>query len=189
MPSDALDMPSTSEPLESVPAEPLAAWTLAPGVDLDSEDPALVAEGKRICIALTKAGARCSAPALTAANLCSAHAGRLDARRGGQARAEKLRLGREDAEKRAADARLGTRAIVTAALAEKHEQIRLAIHGLADRAADGDRAAALALIPWINQGLGMPATSGSVEVHTPEGALPLDALDTASLRALLHASP
>ena len=92
------------------------------------------------------------------------------------------------AENRAAAARLGTRGVVAEALREKHAEIRLAIHGLADRAASGDRAAALALIPWPNQGMGMPATSGSVEVSTPEGAMPLDALDTASLRALL-ASP
>ena len=162
--------------------------TLAPEVSLDAHDPADVGGPRRLCVALARAGTRCRATAPRGAILCNAHAGTLDSSAGGHARAAKLRLVREGAENRAAAARLGTRGVVAEALREKHAEIRLAIHGLADRAASGDRAAALALIPWLNQGMGMPATSGSVEVSTPEGAMPLDALDTASLRALL-ASP
>jgi hypothetical protein len=200
MRSDALDVPSDPEapPEAQDPASTQASgdgWalpanvTLAAGVSIEAADPSDVGGPRRQCVAATKAGPRCSAPALGEEILCAIHAGRVDPAAGGHARARKLRLVREGAENRAAEARLGTRAVVSAALAEKHEQIRTAIHGLADRAADGDRAAALALIPWINQGLGMPATSGSIEVSTPEGEQALDALDTASLRALLHASP
>jgi hypothetical protein len=86
-------------------------------------------------------------------------------------------------------ARMGTRAVVAAALAAKHEEITSAIGLLADRAADGDRQAALALLPFMTQALGTPAAAAPTTVSTPEGEVDLGALDTASLKALLAPSP
>jgi hypothetical protein len=186
MPSGALpDQPEESggEP------QPEEAWVTAPEVDLDSEDPALTATGRRICIALTRAGTRCSAPALLTGLHCSAHAGLLDPRAGGLARAQKLRLVADEARDRMITARLGTRAIVAAALAEKHEEIRLAIHELADRAADGDRQAALALLPYMTQALGTPSQAQPETLQVDGEDVDLSALDTASLRALLRTEP
>src|SRR5262245_34678274 len=60
---------------------------LAHGVDLAAEDPAAVG-GRRRCVALTKAGERCPTTCPTDSILCAVHAGRLDPRRGGQARAQ-----------------------------------------------------------------------------------------------------
>lgn len=189
MPSDASEMPAEPEPLETEAANEPPAWTLAEGVDLDSPDPADVGARTRQCVAATQAGARCRAPAINGEILCSHHAGRLDAAAGGHARARKLRLVREEAQNREINARLGTRAVVAAALAAKHEQITSAIGLLADRAADGDRQCALALLPFMTQALGTPAAAAATVVATPEGDVDLSALDTASLRALLHAEP
>jgi hypothetical protein len=160
--------------------------TVAPGVDLDALDPAEVGGRTRQCVAATLAGERCRAPAIREMLVCSLHAGRLDSSAGGHARAQKLRLVAEEAETRMATARMGTRAIVAAALAEKHEEIRLAVHDLADRAADGDRQAALALLPYMTQALGTPAQAGPVTLPTEDGEVDLSTLDTASLRALLR---
>jgi hypothetical protein len=189
MRSDALEIEEHEEPLETEAGASEPAWTLAPGVDLDSDDPAAVEGRTRQCVALTKAGARCSAPALTSDLVCSAHAGLLDASAGGLARAQKLRLVREEAQERAVEAAMGTRATIAAALREKHAEIRLAVHGLADRAADGDRQAALALLPFVTQALGTPSPSGPDVVRVEGESVDLSALDTASLKALLAAQP
>lgn len=189
MPSDASAMPADDEGLETEAAVSPPAWTLGPGVDLDALDPTLTDGGRRVCIAATKAGARCQAPAIRDEVLCSHHAGRLDAAAGGHARAQKLRLVRESAENRVITARMGTRATIAAALAEKHEQIRLAVHNLADRAADGDRQAALAILPFITQALGTPAAAAPTLVGEGADAVDLSALDTASLKALLSPEP
>lgn len=165
-------------------------FSLAPDVDLDAPDPALMDDGRRSCIAATRAGTRCRATPARDLAVCNAHAGRLDSSAGGHALAAKRREARDEARNREIEARLGTRGVVVSALAAKHAEIRLAIGQLADRAAAGDRQCALALIPWLNQGLGMPAASTPVVVATPEGEMALDALDTASLQALLaHPSP
>jgi hypothetical protein len=159
-------------------------------VDQGAEDPALGEDGVRRCIALTRAGERClTRPALDLV-LCNAHAGRLDPRKGGQARARKLRLVAERAMDRRAEAALGTRAVVAAALREKHDEIRAAIHLLADQASAGDRQAALALIPWINQGLGLPAAQAGLVTDPNTGEqTDLSALSTAQLKALLASHP
>ena len=142
MPSAALEMPPDEEGLEPLPD----GVTVAAEVDLDSPDPTLT-EGRRRCVSVSKAGTRCQVNAITGLLVCSAHAGRLDSSAGGKAKAEKLRLVAEEAQERAINARLGTRAIVAAALAEKHAEIRLAVHQLADAEAEGDRQCALALLP------------------------------------------
>ena len=190
MPSDALALPSDENGGYEAASEPLAlippGITLAPEVDSEAADPALTEGGRRVCVAATVAGPRCQAPAIRDLILCSAHAGRLDSAAGGRARAEQLRLVRDEAQNREITARLGTRAIVANALKEKHEEIRLAVHALADLASEGDRQAALALIPWINQGLGMPSPTQATAVVQVEGEeLDLKSLDTAQLRALL----
>lgn len=154
-------------------------------VDLGAADPAQLPDGRRSCIAASRAGTRCRATPKRGEQLCNVHAGRLDPAAGGHALAAKRRADAEEAREREIEARLGTRAIVAAALREKAPQIRLAIGQLADRAADGDRACALALIPWLNQGLGTPAMQGDAPSPVGEGELDLAALDTASLRALL----
>lgn len=189
MRSDALPLPSDEEPLETEAAPEPPAWTLAEGIDLDSDDPALLADGRRLCVAATKAGTRCSAPAITGEHLCAIHAGRLDPAAGGHARAASLRLVREEAQERAVEAAMGTRATIAAALREKHAEIRLAVHGLADRAADGDRQAALALLPFVTQALGTPSPSGPDVVRVEGESVDLSALDTASLKALLASHP
>jgi hypothetical protein len=159
--------------------------TRHPSVDWEVLDPCRTGAAKRQCVAVTKAGQRCSAPALTALVLCSAHAGRLDARAGGRARAKALRDAKDLAETRFVEARLGTRAVVASALAAKHAEIRSAISALADMAAEGDRQAALALIPWINQGLGMPGSVVPLANASDNEARDLRSLSTAELRALL----
>lgn len=179
-------MPEDARPLEEPEPQP---WPLAPGVDPTAEDPALTAEGIRQCVALTRAGERCPTRALRDDVYCSPHAGLLDSSAGGLARAQKLRLVADEARERMVTARLGTRAIVAAALAEKHEEIRLAIHELADRAADGDRQAALALLPYMTQALGTPAQAGPATLQVEGEDVDLSTLDTASLRALLRTTP
>jgi hypothetical protein len=158
---------------------------LAEGIDLDAEDPAEEERGRRRCIATKKAGGRCTAPAANGYLLCGIHAGLADPRKGALARAKKLREARERREDRAAVARLGTRAVVATALAEKAEQVHQAVRLLCDSAAAGDLKSAQALIPWINQALGMPTER--VEHRKPGSLEELEQMDTAQLEALVAA--
>ena len=80
---------------------------------------------------------------------------------------------------------MGTRAIIAAALAEKHDEVRAAVHALADAAADGDRQCALALLPFMTQALGTPVQATPTSVLVEGEELDLSTLDTASLKALL----
>lgn len=181
----------THDPLRAVPSLDRTlpeGVTRDPTVDWEALDPCRTGAVKRQCVATRKSGGRCTAPALTALVLCSAHAGKLDASLGGKTRAERVNARKDEAETRFVEARLGTRAVVASALAAKHEQIRAAISALADLAAEGDRQAALALIPWINQGLGMP---GAVAPESNASDTPKDlrSLSTHELRAMLMAPP
>lgn len=160
---------------------PGVGW--ADGVNVDADDPALLDSGKRQCIAVKAAGGRCGAPAVGELLLCSVHGGLTDPRLAGLKRQENARRRREDAETQVAMARLGTRALVAATLARKHREIDRAISHLADAAAKGDLKSAQALIPWINQGLGMPTER--LEHSTPGSLEELQALDTAQLEALV----
>lgn len=162
---------------------PGVGW--ADGVDIEAEDPALLDSGRRSCVTVTRAGARCGAPPLRGHLLCTPHAGLLDSRAGGAAKAKKRREAEEKAESQVATARLGTRAVVAAALASKHREITSAIGVLADSAASGDVRSAQALIPWINQGLGMPTER--LEHRVPGSLDELKALETSQLEELVAA--
>jgi hypothetical protein len=70
-------------------------------------------------------------------------------------------------------------------LAEKAEQVHQAVRLLCDSAAAGDLKSAQALIPWINQALGMPAER--VEYREPGSLEELERMDTAQLEALVAA--
>jgi hypothetical protein len=132
---------------------------------------------------------RCRASAVLNGLLCNAHSGRLDARAGGKARAQKIQQQREAVQQRVALSRLGTRAVVAQALLEKHEQVAAAVRLLADDAAD-ERAphaqrlkSAQALIPWLDQALGKPTER--VDVKAPSTLEDLEQMDTAQLLALV----
>jgi hypothetical protein len=70
-------------------------------------------------------------------------------------------------------------------LAEKAEQVHEAVRLLCDSAAAGDLKSAQALIPWINQALGMPTER--VEHRKPGSLEELEQMDTAQLEALVAA--
>jgi len=158
---------------------------LAEGIDVDAEDPAEEERGRRRCIATKKAGGRCTAPAANGYLLCGVHAGLADPRKGALARAQKLREARERREERAALSRMGTRSVVATALAEKAEQVHKAVALLCDSAAAGDLKSAQALIPWLNQALGMPTER--VEHRKPSSLDELEQMDTEQLEQLVAA--
>jgi hypothetical protein len=68
-------------------------------------------------------------------------------------------------------------------LAEKAEQVHQAVRLLCDSAAAGDLKSAQALIPWINQALGMPTER--VEQRIPGSLEELERMDTAQLEQLV----
>src|SRR5215216_5912557 len=76
-----------------------------------------------------------------------------------------------------------TRAVVAAALAEKAEQVHQAVRLLCDSAAAGDLKSAQALIPWLNQALGMPTER--VERRKPSSLEELEQMNTAELEAIV----
>jgi hypothetical protein len=77
---------------------------------------------------------------------------------------------------------MGTRSVVATALSEKAEQLHQAVRLLCDSAAAGDLKSAQALIPWINQALGMPTER--VEHRKLSSLEELEQMDTAELQAL-----
>jgi hypothetical protein len=79
--------------------------------------------------------------------------------------------------------RLGTRAVVAEALVAEADKVDRAVRHLVTAAADGDLAAAKALIPWLNQVLGMPTER--VEHRLPARLEELDAMDEAQLERLV----
>jgi hypothetical protein len=81
--------------------------------------------------------------------------------------------------------RLGTRAVVAETLVAEAEKVDRAVRNLVTAAADGDIAAAKALIPWLNQALGMPRER--VEQRTPGSFEELEQMDTAQLEQLVAA--
>jgi hypothetical protein len=123
------------------------------------------------------------------------HDGRADPGAGGRARAAKLRKEREAAEERGILARMGTRAVIASALQDKHAEVRRAVHLLADAAGDGDLQAAKALIPWLNQGLGMPTERHELAVPASRDEIAqlsdeqLEAIVREGSRARLQALP
>jgi hypothetical protein len=160
-------------------------------VDLDLPDPAAVDEEtrakpgqRRRCIATTKAVSRCSAPAIGDLLVCAAHAGRLDARLGGRAKAAKLRLVRNEAMNRMVEQELGTRAVIAAELRAQADNIRRTIRDLSEAAAQGDRGAQKLLPAYLNQGFGQPTLS--VTSSDSETLFPMAALTTQELRERLN---
>jgi hypothetical protein len=174
--------------LEAMRADP---WPLLPesvtvhgSVDLGAADPAEQEEHEwRRCVGTRRDGHRCGARALDNALVCPIHDGRADPSLAAKASHEAKALRRGRAEEIAAMRRLGTRQLVAEALTRKAAEIDRTISVLADAAAAGDRQAALALIPWVNQGLGMPTER--VEHGTPATLDDLDRMDTAALEALV----
>jgi hypothetical protein len=65
----------------------------------------------------------------------------------------------------------------------RRPRIQRAVTLLCEQAADGDVAAAKALIPWINQALGMPTER--VEHRLPAGLEELERMDEAELERLV----
>ena len=140
---------STWEPLPD-------GLTLAPGIDLDSPDPALL-DGRRRCVSTRLAGGRCGSPALTHGLVCAVHAGRADSAAGGRAKAARIRLAKEEAEKRVAERKLGVRGALSAELQRRTNDVLAAVGHLLDAAANGDTKAAAALLPWLDQAFGKAA--------------------------------
>jgi hypothetical protein len=79
--------------------------------------------------------------------------------------------------------KLGTRAVVAEALAAEAENVERAAKLLCQSAGRGDLAAAKALIPWINQALGMPTER--VEHRSPTTLREIQEMDTAELERLV----
>jgi hypothetical protein len=73
--------------------------------------------------------------------------------------------------------------VVAEALAAEAENVERAVKLLCQSAGGGDLAAAKALIPWINQALGMP--TGRVEHRPPATLTELREMDTAELERLV----
>lgn len=77
-------------------------------------------------------------------------------------------------------ARLGTRAAIAAKFSERSSSVLATIDTLLDAAERGDLAAAKLLIPYLNQGLGMPTQP--LAQSSPES--PVEELSLDQLRAL-----
>jgi hypothetical protein len=79
--------------------------------------------------------------------------------------------------------KLGTRAVVAEALASEAANVERAVRLLCRSAGGGDLQAAKALIPWLNQALGMPTER--VEHRPPRTIEDIQAMDTEELRRLV----
>lgn len=181
--------PTVAEMLEAIPV----GVPIADEVDVDSEDPSYNG-ARRQCVAERAAGGRCRSTLPPDSLLCNAHAGKLDASKGGHALAEKRRKAREASEDRVSLARLGTRAVVAQALQEEAVALKQGVQHLARRFGAGDMEAARTVIPWLNQGLGMPTSP--VELVVPGSPEDVESMPTSQLAALvaegrrkLHAVP
>lgn len=175
-----LEVPTTREEmLEAIPLHVV----VDDSVDLDTPDPSLIADGidagRRVCIAARRAGGRCTAVAPADSLLCNAHSGRLDPSAGGRARAAKVTEARDKAEAADRARRLGTRAVIAAVFDREAAKVEATVSTLLSMAAEGDRQAALAVIPYLNQGLGMPTER--VVLAEPQSAEDLQEMDTAAL--------
>ncbi len=167
---------------------------IADGVDLDAPDPALVTDDgerpRRQCIARRrKDGARCTAGLPKDSLLCAPHAGTMDASAGGRAAAENRREARERAEAAAAGVRLGLRAAITEELHSQQAKVRRALRLLIEDAQDTTlapaerRRAALAVLPYVDQGLGKPTER--VEHTSPSSTEELEGMSTQQLADLV----
>lgn len=168
------------EMLEAIPLH-ITVWD---EVNLDAADPAET-DTRRQCVAVRRAGGRCTATAPANSLLCNAHSGVLDPRAGGLARAQQQREASESQEERERVGRLGTRALIADTLAAQGLKVKRTVEVLLDAASQGDLAAAKAVIPYLNQGLGMPTEH--VALSAPETSEDLAAMGTADLAAYVAA--
>jgi hypothetical protein len=79
--------------------------------------------------------------------------------------------------------KLGTRAVVAEALVAEAANVDRAVWLLCRSAGGGDLQAAKALIPWINQALGMPTER--VEHRAPTSLEDIESMSTAELERLV----
>lgn len=153
---------------------------IADGVNLDAEDPALLPDShKRQCVSTKAAGGRCGGYPGTEELLCSIHSGKLDPASGAKERHRRAAERKEKAEERLLSRQLGTRALVADVLRREYILVEKTVCSLLAKAGNGDMRAAQALIPWLNQGLGMPTER--VEEIKPQT---LDDLEVASTEEL-----
>jgi hypothetical protein len=137
-------------------------------VDVAAADPALCADGVRRCCATSRLGKRCGGIAIRDHLLCAVHDGRADPSVGGFARAARYRREREQAAEKRVAMQLGTRAAIAATLAERSEQVASVVRLLLDDATDESRShrervrSAVALLGWLDQGLGRPTPRSEV---------------------------
>lgn len=169
------ERPTREEMLEAVPVD----VEIDESVDLEAADPAYSdTSSRRLCISTRRAGGRCTAPPHLDGLLCGIHAGTLDPRKAALASAAARRKGTETQQETARLAQLGTRGVIAETLAAEASQVRATVRTLLRNAAQGDRQCALALIPYMNQGLGMPTERVRVE---QEGVSALDDLSQSEL--------
>ena len=175
----------------STAAERLAARGFRVAVDEvepDAEDPAATGELKglpRRCIAHSeRKGRRCGAGVPRDDVICTLHSGRLTPAHGGAGRALGNQRRKDRIEQMAALQRMGTRAVVAAALVDQAQEVDSAVRMLCRAAASGDLNAAKALIPWINQALGNPTERSEVSLS----ARPADlaAMSSEQLQSLVE---
>jgi len=174
---------------EAFAASERAGFTIAADVDRDAEDPATSGQldkAPRRCVVLAASGQRCRASPLFNDLRCSLHAGRLTPADGGRGRALAIRRRQARAERITALQRMGTRSVVAEALVAEAEQVYRAVTNLTAAAAQGDIAAAKALVPWLNQALGNPTER--LELAKADNMTDLTKLSSQQLRAMLEES-
>lgn len=163
-----------------------ASVRISAEVDLTRLDPAAHdTRPGRQCIAVKKAGGRCTAPARKDGLLCTAHAGHLDSTAGGHARAAKIREQKGEAEERMVASRLGARAVIRQSILDRHDDLRATIDNLLDDAKGGDRRAQQILLGYLTQGFGSPTVPDGAETP-PDGGLDVTQLSTEELRDLAN---
>lgn len=168
------------------------AIQIAAGIDLDADDPAHVDEqfhggrhtgARRRCVSVRLDGERCASRAMNGFLLCPLHEGRNDPRKAAHALHTRRREAKRHAESVLQLQRLGTRAVVAEALVAEAANVDKAVRLLCTAAGNGDLNAAKALIPWLNQALGMPTER--VEHRLPGGLEELEQLEEAELERLV----
>ena len=158
-----------------------------PSVDIEAPDPALRSDGKRQCVDSTKAGGRCGAWAITTGPRCAFHSGLADPAVGGKAKAAAIQASKDRAAELDAEARLGTRAIISRVFQERAADVRSVVSSILDDALDVEapaatrRAARTALLPWLDQALGRPKES--MEITLPGTLEEIDSMDYSALLA------
>jgi hypothetical protein len=165
---------------------------VADDIDLAAEDPCYVPEpvnagndrnSHRRCVATRLDGTRCNGRAMHNHLTCPLHTGAMRSEDGAKVKWTRRREREAQAERTLSLQKLGTRAVVAEALASEAENVEKAVKLLCRSAGGGDLAAAKALIPWLNQALGMPTER--VEHRPPSTLQELEKIDTAELERLV----